>query len=155
MDSNCLIAADDPYYCGFSARVPNFVKQGKQKLASAGNLAPTSSAAAPDKSSNQQGASGGERQGREGTRGQGGPKYREPGVLPPPSGANSTQSAPNLAHIPQVQPFWWHSRLYPTDVNAGICSPLLYFLVNMVDNLFVVWMTLQIVNLSMKLFNNI
>jgi len=117
--------ADDPYYCGFSARVPNFVKQGKQKLAA--NLATTSGAgaAASDKSSNQvqQGAAGGERQGREGARGQAGPKYREPGVLPPPSGASSSQSAPNLAHIPQVQPFWWHSRLYPTDVNAGMKGP--------------------------------
>ena len=49
-----------------------------------------------------------------------GPKYREPGVLGAPSGQNfpSSQSAPNLAQIPQVQPFWWHSRLYP-DANTG------------------------------------
>ena len=49
-----------------------------------------------------------------------GPKYREPGVLGAPSAQNfpASQSAPNLAQIPQVQPFWWHSRLYP-DASAG------------------------------------
>ena len=127
------VSADDPYYCGFSARVPNFVKQGKQKLA------PGTSG---DKSSQQQqpqpqhGAAGRDRDGgREGARPReaGGPKYREPGVLAGgPGGAAQTASAGNgnrtpsgpggagaLSHIPQVQPFWWHSRLYPADVNAG------------------------------------
>ena len=127
------VSADDPYYCGFSARVPNFVKQGKQKL--------TPGAAPGDKASQQQpqpqhGGAGREREGgREGARprdgGGGGPKYREPGVLAGASGGpqpvtggngNRTPSgagAGALSHIPQVQPFWWHSRLYPTDVNQG------------------------------------
>ena len=122
------VSADDPYYCGFSARVPNFVKQGKQKL--------TPGAAPGDKASQQpqpqHGGAGREREGgREGARPRdgGGPKYREPGVLAGASGGpqpvtggngNRTPSgAGALSHIPQVQPFWWHSRLYPTDVNQG------------------------------------
>ena len=98
------------------------MKQGKQKLQA--NLADKSSSQ-QSKSQQAVGGPGGQHQSREGARDGfrdgargGGPKYREPGVLPPPSGMAS-QSAPNLAHIPQVQPFWWHSRLYPTDVNAG------------------------------------
>ena len=125
------VSADDPYYCGFSARVPNFVKQGKQKVPPPG--------ASGDKASQQpqpqHGGSGRDRDGgREGARPRdGGPKYREPGVLAGTKGAqaaqavtggngNRTPSGPGagaLSHIPQVQPFWWHSRLYPTDVNAG------------------------------------
>lgn len=112
-----LIAADDPYYCGFSARVPNFVKQGKQKNQVQANPPEKSSQSKSQPQSGGAGGSGGQGQAREGARA-GGPKYREPGVLPPPSGMSS-QSAPNLAHIPQVQPFWWHSRLYPSDVNQG------------------------------------
>ena len=115
------VSADDPYYCGFSARVPNFVKQGKQKL--------TQQGVSGDKSSQQQQHSGGggrdrdggHHGGRDGARA-GGPKYREPGLLAGPSGAgpaSGASSAPALAHIPQVQPFWWHSRLYPADINAG------------------------------------
>lgn len=127
--------ADDPYYCGFSARVPNFVKQGKQKVPPPG--------ASGDKASQQpqpqHGGSGRDRDGgREGARPRdGGPKYREPGVLAGTKGAqaaqavtggngNRTPSGPGagaLSHIPQVQPFWWHSRLYPTDVNAGLKGP--------------------------------
>ena len=123
------VSADDPYYCGFSARVPNFVKQGKQKL--------TPGPASGDKAASQQqpppqhGGGGRERDGgREGARPrEGGPKYREPGGLAGASGGpqapgngNRTPSgagAGALSHIPQVQPFWWHSRLYPTDVNQG------------------------------------
>ena len=89
------VSADDPYYCGFSARVPNFVKQGKQKLA------PGTSG---DKSSQQQqpqpqhGAAGRDRDGgREGARPReaGGPKYREPGVLAGgPGGGQLRQPVP-------------------------------------------------------------
>jgi len=88
---------EDPYYCGFTARVPQYnLPQGK--------------AAAPAERAGQ-GTGTTERPGRNRT-----PKYREPGVL-----GGSSQSAPNLAQIPQVQPFWWHSRLYPDHGghNAG------------------------------------
>jgi len=90
-------SADDPYYCGFSARVPNFVQQSQQKQTKAVEKP------SPPK----------QREVR-------GPKYREPGVLGGSSTQNfaASQSAPNLAQIPQVQPFWWHSRLYP-DSSAG------------------------------------
>lgn len=87
---------EDPYYCGFTARVPQYnLPQGK--------TAPAERAG--------QGTGTTERPGRNRT-----PKYREPGVL-----GGSSQSAPNLAQIPQVQPFWWHSRLYPdpTSHNAA------------------------------------
>jgi len=121
--------ADDPYYCGFSARVPNFVKQGKQKQAA-------SSAAAADKPAphhqqqqlQQHGGGAHQSRDRDGGR-SGGPKYRETSVLPPPApaqgGAGAVGVSPALAHIPQVQPFWWHSRLYPSQdtVGAGMKGP--------------------------------
>jgi len=94
--------ADDPYYCGFTARVPNFVKAGKQKT-------PASNT---DKSQAAQPQTGG---GQPQSSGRGG-KYLQPGVLTPHT---QTSQANNLAHIPQVQPFWWHSRLYPADVTTG------------------------------------
>ena len=106
LPSGLVISADDPYYCGFTARVPNFVKAGKQKAQSSG---PEKSQSVPQPQQPQQ--SGKEREGR------GGPKYREPGVLT--GAAQSGQAAPTLAHIPQVQPFWWHSRLYPADMTTG------------------------------------
>ena len=108
------VAADDPYYCGFTARVPNFVKAGKQKTqANTTDKAQSAPQQAPAQQQ-QAGREGGRDGGRDG--GRGGPKYREPGVL---TGAGpSSQSGPNLAHIPQVQPFWWHSRLYP-DMTTG------------------------------------
>jgi len=79
---------EDPYYCGFTARVPQY------------NLPQTKPAPAERAG---QGTGTTERPGRNRT-----PKYREPGVLGGPA-----QSAPNLSQIPQVAPFWWHSRLYP------------------------------------------
>ena len=97
-----LLPADDPYYCGFTARVPNFVKAGKQKT-------PASNT---DKSQAAQPQTGG---GQPQPSGRGG-KYLQPGVLTPHT---QTSQANNLAHIPQVQPFWWHSRLYPADVTTG------------------------------------
>ena len=123
------VSADDPYYCGFSARVPNFVKQGKQKLTPGDK-----SSQQPQQQQPQHGGGGRDRDGgREGARPRdGGPKYREPGVLagasagPQAATAGHGNRAPSgpggataLSHIPQVQPFWWHSRLYPADVNAG------------------------------------
>lgn len=85
---------EDPYYCGFTARVPQY-NQAQSKPAPAERAG--------------QGTGTTERPGRGRT-----PKYREPGVL-----AGSSQSAPNLAQIPQVQPFWWHSRLYPDSGGAS------------------------------------
>ena len=87
-----LLPADDPYYCGFSARVPNFVKQGKQKQAA-------SSAAAADKPAphhqqqqlQQHGGGAHQSRDRDGGR-SGGPKYRETSVLPPPAPAQVTRS---------------------------------------------------------------
>lgn len=101
--------ADDPYYCGFSARVPNFVKAATSKP----KPAPT-----PEKPSQQPPAPA-----PAPVRG-GGAKYREPGVLSPASRspASSQGAAPALAHIPQVAPYWWHSRLYPTDTQ-GLKGP--------------------------------
>jgi len=101
-------SADDPYYCGFSARVPKFVQQSQQKQ--------TSTAEKQNNSKQRE-----TRESRE-ARESRGPKYREPGVLgaPPAQNFPSSQSAPNLAQIPQVQPFWWHSRLYPDTANTGV-----------------------------------
>ena len=65
-----LLLADDPYYCGFSARVPNFVKAATSKP----KPAPT-----PEKPSQQPPAPA-----PAPVRG-GGAKYREPGVLSPAS----------------------------------------------------------------------
>jgi len=114
---------DDPYYCGFTARIPTFAQNGIQ-----------TAAAAPLENQNTK-----KRPSKEGK----GPKYREPGVLgqpgpkgglqpgskgglpgpkgglqPGPKGGlgQNAQSAPNLsslAHIPAVTPFWWHSRIHP------------------------------------------
>ena len=115
-----IVSADDPYYCGFSARVPNFVKAGggggggKQKTpqTSTGDKSGSQQhQPQPQQHQQQQHQPGGREAGRPG------PKYREPGVLTGPP--QSSQSGPGLAHIPQVQPFWWHSRLYPADVSAG------------------------------------
>jgi len=83
--------AEDPYYCGFTARVPQY------------NLPQSQPTKAIPAERAGQGTGTTERPGRNRT-----PKYREPGVL-----TGASQSAPNLAQIPQVQPFWWHSRLYP------------------------------------------
>lgn len=137
------VSADDPYYCGFSARVPNFVKQGKQKVTSPPGASGDKSSQPPQP---RDGGAGRDRDGgREGARPRdGGPKYREPGVLAGAPGAQAAQAvtggnghraasgpgAGALSHIPQVQPFWWHSRLYPTDVNAGNWRRLLLYRLN-------------------------
>lgn len=111
--------ADDPYYCGFSAKTPKYVQQAikqqqKQQQQSQQHV--------KEKNVSDSGIVQSEREKdsrrtpvkqKSETRS---PKYRDPNVLSPPSGQPYTagsQSAPNLAHIPQVQPFWWHSRLYP------------------------------------------
>lgn len=85
---------EDPYYCGFTARVPQYNQPQTKPV-------PAEKAG--------QGTGTTERPGRGRT-----PKYREPGVL-----GGSSQSAPNLQSIPQVQPFWWHSRLYPEANHQG------------------------------------
>lgn len=92
---------EDPYYCGFTARVPQYNLPQQQPA----KPAPAERAG--------QGTGTTERPARGRT-----PKYREPGVLGGPS-----QSAPNLAQIPQVQPFWWHSRLYPEPAKPQGASP--------------------------------
>ena len=86
--------ADDPYYCGFTARVPNFVKQAKQKPQPSSTEKPSQ-----QQHQNQQQQQQSQPQTVERGRG-GGPKYREPGVLSP--GAVAGSAAANLAHIPQV-----------------------------------------------------
>ena len=120
-----IVSADDPYYCGFSARVPNFVKAGggggKQKTpqTSTGDKSSSQQHQQHQQQPQQQHQLHQQQQHQPGGReaGRPGPKYREPGVLTGPP--QSSQSGPGLAHIPQVQPFWWHSRLYPADVTAG------------------------------------
>lgn len=84
--------SDDPYYCGFTARIPTFAQNSVQETQTTKKR--------------------GSKEGK-------GPKYREPGVLGQ-SGTKAlgqnAQSAPNLsslAHIPAVTPFWWHSRIHP------------------------------------------
>lgn len=119
-------SADDPYYCGFSAKTPKYNQQAvklqqkhqqQQQLQQAGNKAVVEGGSMQTEK---------EKDSRKTpTRNRGdtrGPKYREPGVLGGPgvqTYGGGSQSAPNLAQIPQVQPYWWHSRIYP-EVGGGM-----------------------------------
>lgn len=119
-------SADDPYYCGFSAKTPKYNQQAvkqqqkhqqQQQIQQAGNKAVVEGGSMQSEK---------ERDSRKTpTRNRGdtrGPKYREPGVLGGPgvqTYGGGSQSAPNLAQIPQVQPYWWHSRIYP-EVGGGM-----------------------------------
>jgi len=113
--------ADDPYYCGFSAKTPKYVqqaiKQQQQQVKEKNNTTSDSGTVQSEREKDS-------RRTPVKVKGEsrGGPKYRDPNVLGPPGGHAAynagSQSAPNLAHIPQVQPFWWHSRLYP-ETSSG------------------------------------
>ena len=85
------VSADDPYYCGFSARVPNFVKQGKQKQAASSAAAADKPAPHQQQQLQQHGGGAHQSRDRDGGR-SGGPKYRETSVLPPPAPAQVTRS---------------------------------------------------------------
>ena len=100
-----LLFPDDPYYCGMTARVPNFT---------------------PNINNNYSGAGHGGYMASDTSSRLGGARNR----VPPPGGPMGMAalrtypipsiSAPNLQNMAQlpispvgVHPFWWHSRLYP------------------------------------------
>lgn len=85
--------ADDPYYCGLRARVPNFVNGNNNN-----NVARKDAKNVPAKNG------------------------KASKVMSPPPPSRSTPNLQSIAQLPgAAHPFWWHSRLYP-DSGLGASS---------------------------------
>jgi hypothetical protein len=102
--TSLVLISDDPYYCGMTARVPNFTPTNNNM----GHVGPPNNGyMVPDTSS---------RHPVPRNRVPGGPMGM-PALRSYPIPSISAPNLQNMAQLPispvGVHPFWWHSRLYP------------------------------------------
>lgn len=102
-------SGDDPYYCGLSARVPNFAAKAQKAYQDQISSGYATSRTSNSKINNKLQVPGGH------------PGQQQQNLMRSPLPSRSVPNLQSLAQLPgSGNPYWWHSRLYPQEPHQGM-----------------------------------